>query len=299
MFYGSKHNKAIVLKLLHSLVFVILSMMLASISKNRLIVFDFFCVSALAALFSLILIKLSRFKLDLRCDKQNLLLYFIRALIIFATMVIWVEVVKLIGINDAMAISYVTPVWLIISAIFYYKEKFSLHSFFALVLNSIAVFLVVQPQLEALSIVGLLIAIVPTFFWAIHDVICKKQTCSQHYLVQAFYVFTFYALVSLPFIFFSAKSISWQLIMAYSVTALLSVANIALLFLAYVYAPIVILVPFSYARIVFAVILSYLFYNDIPSIYSILGATLLIITEFYFYSYNNDRTDRIMNNRYL
>lgn len=64
---------------------------------------------------------------------------------------------------------------------------------------------------------------------------------------------------------------------------ILSVINVTVLFLAYKFAPIYLLMPFSYSRLIFMFVGSYLVFNIQPNYHLFLGAAVIALTSFYIF----------------
>lgn len=64
-------------------------------------------------------------------------------------------------------------------------------------------------------------------------------------------------------------------------TGLIGVANITAIFMAYSLAPLMLLAPFSYTRLVFTVILTGIIYQVVPNIQTFIGAAVIMSANLY------------------
>ncbi len=134
-----------------------------------------------------------------------------------------------------------------------------------------------------ITIIGLVAALTATMLWALYDTICKKQTETENTVLQACYVHFFVFLFYSPFTFYSWVPVHFADIVGLILITLVGLLSIMVLFLGYKFAPIVTLIPFSYSRILFAMIFSYLIYDVIPTYECILGGTIIFLAELYYY----------------
>jgi drug/metabolite transporter (DMT)-like permease len=278
-----QYSKGIFLKILHSLIFVLLSALLVKYSTRHSIIQVLFFRALIGCVISLIILKILGIPLMLKIRKSSLYMYTTRALLNLLGLLIWVGAVKRLGMNEAVALGYLTPVWLIIAAIIFCSEKVTFLNISLVLLNTVGVVLILQPKMHNVSTLGLVAALLSTVIWAAYDTICKKQTYTEHYLLQSLYIHFILGILAAPFAIYLWEPISINDLLGFSLISFAGVMNIIVLFLGYVYAPIVALIPFSYSRLLFASISSYLLYNTLPTPECLAGAAIILSTELYFY----------------
>ena len=123
---------------------------------------------------------------------------------------------------------------------------------------------------------GVLLSIGSAICWALYNSLCKYQANQGgHFLVQAFYTFGFSALLVTPFALAQWQPIPPGTLLQMSEISLCRVLNIIALFFAYRFAPISLLAPFEFARIIFMAIGSYLVWKTLPTSLDWLGAGLI------------------------
>ena len=278
---------AIIFKLIQSFVFAFFSILLVLYSSSLPVVQLLFLRAIIGSMIAFIIIYfVTDAKQRMTLTSKSLLYYMIRVVTNFVALFCWIYALKYLGINEAMALGYLIPVWLMFIAIFFLKERFYIRSIVVIIVNSIAVFIILQPQHEKVSWIGVAALLVSTILWATYDTICKKQTLTEHYLVQSFYSHLFSSVLALPFALYFWQPMSLGELCGSSLIALFGVINVIALFLSYSNAPMILLVPFSYSRLVFSAILAYLFYDEIPELHLFIGAAFIIATELYYYRSN-------------
>lgn len=275
--------KGIYLKIAHSIIFTLLSGVLLSLNDILPMQQILFCRFILGSMLAYIFLKLIKQPIPLITSKQSLLFYVVRAVIGFVAMSGWIVGLKNIGVNETIALGYITPVWLMASAVIFFKEKLTVRHVVVVLLNIGAVMLILHPKFATVDLLSVVITLASGLLWTIYNSICKKQTQTDHYIVQCLYTFVFSTIVTLPFALYVWEPIKADHILDLGLLALLGLANVSVLFLAYSYTPLIVLIPFDYLRLLFSMGLSYLLYNTTLTYRFLIGAAVVIATDFYFY----------------
>jgi drug/metabolite transporter (DMT)-like permease len=278
-----QYSKGIFLKILHSFIFVLLSVLLVKYSTSHNIIQVLFFRALIGCVISLIILKILGIPLIFKIRRSSLYMYITRALLNLLGLLIWIGAIKRLGMNEAVALGYITPVWLTIAAMMFCAEKVTFLNISLVLLNTVGVVLILQPKLHDVSTLGLIAALLSTIIWAAYDTICKKQTYTEHYLLQSLYIHFILGIITAPLAIYLWEPVSINDLMGFSLVSFAGVINIIVLFLGYIYAPIVVLIPFSYSRLLFATISSYLLYNTLPTPECLAGAAIIVSTELYFY----------------
>lgn len=219
-------------------------------------------------------------------SRKNILFYLSRAIVSFIATLLWVYAIQHIGINEATAISYTGPFWIFLAARFVMKETFNIKSLMAICINMMGVLIILKPNIETLSIFAIGASIMSILLWVVYEVICKKQTSDQHYMLQAFYIFLMACFVAAPFAIMKWQPINIDSLKSISLLAMLSVLNVTAIFIAYTFAPMMIISPFSYARLVFTAILTNIVYHTIPHVEVFIGSGIILIANCCFTYYS-------------
>jgi len=271
------------LKILHSFIFTIMSVLLVQYSQSLPIIQVLFCRVFIGALFSFFILKLLKRPIPLRMTKKSVMLYLLRALISFIAMGIWVVSLKNVGINESVALGYITPVWLILIAVLFFKEKLTLQHVVVISLNIFAAMLILQPKFSTVDGLSLIAGLGSGLLWSIYNSICKKQAETEHYVLQCFYTFVFSVILMLPFAIYLWEPIILEQFLGLSLIGCIGAFNVSVLFLAYSYAPLITLIPFDYLRLLFSMVLSYILFGAPLTFEFVIGAIIISTTDLYFY----------------
>ncbi|KIE05974.1 Uncharacterized protein NF27_CG01540 [Candidatus Jidaibacter acanthamoeba] len=277
------YNLAISLKFCNLFLFTIMSVLMVTLgSKLHVIQISFLRVffGCFIAFLYLLIIKQN---ISFSLSPKVLAAYILRAVLNFVALVLWVKALHLLGLNEASAISYMVPIWTTLLATIFCGEKLNLKCAGAILVSLIGMFIILKPNIYEFKVEGLIIAFASTLMWAGYDITCKKQTTTEHYMLQTFYTFMWSSIISFPFALYYWQPVEMIDIFDASIISVIGVTNVTVLFLSYKFAPITVLMPFSYCRLIFMGIASYLIYNIYPGSHLIIGACVIALASFYIF----------------
>lgn len=203
--------------------------------------------------------------------------YPLRALFSIFGMFTWMEAVKHFGANESILVNYLTPIIAIFIASLLKDERLKLLCLGSGVVCYGVIFFTLQRQIE-LANYGFLMAVISAFCWASYEVICKKQSIKEHYIIQVFYTFFFASIFLLPFSIQSINNITVSDWGALSVITVLRIVNVILLFQSIRYAGLNWLLPVSYMKLPIMATLGFLFFGVLSPIeYWIAAAVLSLV----------------------
>lgn len=212
--------------------------------------------------------------------KAELKLYPLRAIVSIIAMVSWIEAVKHLGSNESVLVNYLAPIFTIIIASFTKDEKLKLVGIGSGIICYIIIFYTLKATIQ-FATYGFVMALISAFCYSAYEVICKKQSNKEHFLVQVFYTFMLAALFLLPFYAKNILMLTQQDLMALTIISLLRIGTIILLFLAIKFASLNYLTPVSYVKFPLMVALGFLFYGRTADLIYWIAAALLILVNIF------------------
>lgn len=269
-------------KLLNCLLFSTLSLVIIYCALTLPVTQVLFARVSLGVVICVFYLKIIGQKIHFSISRRDFFFYTVRAAITFVAMKLWVYAMQYIGITEATALSYTGPFWLFMAGRYLIGESFSWSSFIAIVANMGGVFMILQPKLDTINWQGVCASLASILLWVLYETICKKQTSNQHYMLQTFYVSLFGSIMMAPFAFYEWVPVSMDVFGGLILLAALGVANITSIFIAYSFAPMVVISPFGYARLVFTVLLVAWTQHTIPGINVFIGSALILGVNSYF-----------------
>lgn len=278
--FKKQYNLGIALKLVNLGLFTILSLLFHFITQPLHKIQVFFLVSLFAAAFFLPWIILNKIKfLGLHNIKQ----YCLRAIFNVIGMITWIEALNNLNLNQATAISYIIPIFTTILAIIFCNEEFNLKCFTAITASIIGMYIIIAPSNVGLFSYGTTIAILSSLIWACHDIVCKKQASTEHYLTQGFYLFVLTSIFLAPFAWIIWQPLNINNLYYIILLGIVSATNVIVLFLAYKFAPIGLLMPFSYCRLIFMAFATYILFNHTLAWNTVLGSIIICSASAYIF----------------
>ncbi len=279
------YTAGIVMKLLNLCLFTCMSIFSLHLSSSISLIQAFFIVACIACFFMLLFLL---YMFLLYGNKEifklhDVKLSVIRSLFNVIGMLYWLEALRCLGGNDATAIGYMTPIFTLILAYIFCNEIPTFEIVGAILVGFLGMYIIVQPTLSHIISYGAAFGIISALGLAMHDVLCKKQTLKEHYATQSFYQFLNIAIITAPFALYNWTTVSSSDVLYITLMAFVSVFNVIVLFFAYKLAPVMVLMPFSYCRLIFMAVATYALFGDVPSQNSIVGAVIISIASSYIF----------------
>ena len=137
--------------------------------------------------------------------------------------------------------------------------------------------LVAADPTSAVSLAPAATAIASAFFWAISQLLIRKVSSMEpayNQMLVSNLVFVAAASVTLPWTWIPPQGFSIVLMLGLGVAG--AVAQ-TLLYEAFRYAPATVLAPIEYTALVWATLLGYLIWHDVPSLNVFVGAALIML----------------------
>lgn len=179
-------------------------------------------------------------------------------------------------LSNAMVFSYSSPIFIPLIAYFFLKEKISRGMIIAAIVGLVGVLFVAKPDqglFNTLSFIGL----GACFLSAMAFVTVRALTSTEPPERIVFYFCIFGTLISSIPMFWHWRIFTLTELALLITTGLL--ANISQLFMSYAYslAPAGQIGPMNYIAIVFAGIWGFIFWHEIPDLFSILGISIILL----------------------
>ncbi|MDB9776165.1 DMT family transporter [Alphaproteobacteria bacterium] len=189
---------------------------------------------------------------------------------------------RYMSLADAHSIGASTPIIVVIFSIIFLKEKVSAKIWVAIFIGLFGVLIIMRPGLSIFDFKAL-IPLSAAFFLGLYQVVTKKV--SEHdenetsllysgitgIIVTGFLCLFFWQPITLKFTpLFIGVGIFYSLGLYLQIIAL-SKSNASLI------------QPFHYTLIFWAIILGYIFYNDVPDFFTVIGAIIIALSGIYIF----------------
>lgn len=212
-------------------------------------------------------------------------LQLLRSVLLVATTATFFTAIKYIPLADAIAIGFLSPLLGTALAIPVLGEKVGVRRWTAIAIGFVGVMIVLRPGFEERHwayflplLVALLMAVynVCTRLVVRHDSADTSLACTNAFGAIAATV----AVILLPGVWQEPTAIDWGFMAA--VGAFGSLGHFCLI-LAYRSAPVSTLAPFTFGHIVLAVLAGWLVFNDLPDLWTMVGAAIVAGSGIYVF----------------
>jgi drug/metabolite transporter (DMT)-like permease len=217
--------------------------------------------------------------------KLNLKIYswrnnFYRAAAMTGSTFCFITGLSYLPIADAIAIAFAAPLLTTVLAVFCLRERVGLHRWVAIFFGFIGVLIIVQPTGDAFKVAALA-PLGAAFFGAIRDVITRKITSSESsftILVTSMFLITLAGYFTFPL---GWSEFQVEHIWLFLCSSILVGAAQYLMIEAFRLGEVGLISPFKYSSLLWAVIIGFIIWGDIPGHFVLVGATILIISGVY------------------
>ncbi len=205
---------------------------------------------------------------------QNLKTQILRSLLSVLESGCFVLSFRYLSLADVHSVGSLTPVIIVMLSSIFLKEKVSPKTWIAIFIGFVGVLIILRPGSSIFDFKSL-IPLMAAFFLGLYQVVTKKASVYDSTETSLFYtsIIGLIIMTVLGNIYWQPTNInSYFLFLA---TGLFFSLGIYLQIIALSMARASIIQPFHYTLIFWAIILGYIFYNDIPDLFTILGTIVI------------------------
>jgi drug/metabolite transporter (DMT)-like permease len=229
-------------------------------------------------------------KKDLVLKTNHLKQHFLRAILGLPAMLLYFSALVLLPIEKLTAISFVVPLIVTILAVFFLGEKIYIYRTLALMLGFSGMLVIIRPGFVDISI-GVYMVLFSALLWSINIIITKKISKDDSAITILAYQSIFMSLLSFFIVIFfwempNLKTFIYLVLAAMCGTVLHLTLNHA-----FKLVDVSMTQPYSFLNLVFASIIGYFVFDEIPDFYTWIGA-LIIFTGVLIISYREMKLDK-------
>jgi drug/metabolite transporter (DMT)-like permease len=229
-------------------------------------------------------------KKDVVLKTTHLKQHFLRAILGLPAMLLYFSALVLLPIEKLTAISFVVPLIVTILAVFFLDEKIYIYRTLALILGFSGMLVIIRPGFVDISI-GVYMVLFSALLWSINIIITKKISKNDSAITILAYQSIFMSLLSFFIVLFfwempSIKTFIYLILAALCGTVLHLTLNHA-----FKLVDVSMTQPYSFLNLVFASIIGYFVFDEIPDLYTWIGA-LIIFAGVLIISYREMKLDK-------
>ena len=229
-------------------------------------------------------------KKDVVLKTTHLKQHFLRAILGLPAMLLYFSALVLLPIEKLTAISFVVPLIVTILAVFFLGEKIYIYRTLALILGFSGMLVIIRPGFVDISI-GVYMVLFSALLWSINIIITKKISKNDSAITILAYQSIFMSLLSFFIVLFfwempSIKTFIYLILAALCGTVLHLTLNHA-----FKLVDVSMTQPYSFLNLVFASIIGYFIFDEIPDLYTWIGA-FIIFAGVLIISYREMKLDK-------
>lgn len=201
-----------------------------------------------------------------------------------------------IPLADVVSLTFGGPIFVTLGSIFFLSEKVGVKRWLAVLIGFFGMLLIVKPAYEELNIYYIFPIIFCIFFACVALSIRSLSSTEPNYRIALYFslLSMIMGLLTLPFGWVMPNKFELFLLIFTGLVG--SVANI-LLTVSLRYAEASLVTPTKYLNLVFAILLGYFIWSEIPKLLTIVGAGLIIISSVIIFMRESELKKKVVSSR--
>jgi drug/metabolite transporter (DMT)-like permease len=201
--------------------------------------------------------------------------HFLRGVVHAVSVLLWFYAVTKINLTDLTALSFTSPVFVTIGAFLFLGESFSYSRMMGIIVAFVGAMVVLRPGIEVISI-GAIAILISAPFQAGSNLIAKHLAIHTSIYAMVFYLSLFVTLISLvPTLFVWSNPSPYTIAMTFGAAVMATIAHFCWS-KSFQIADLSFTQPGFYFTLIWAAAIGFFAYDEIPDIWSGLGAAIII-----------------------
>ncbi len=202
--------------------------------------------------------------------------HFWRAFVGLVGMQLWFHALAIMPLNEATALSYISPIFATLLAVLLLGERIGIWRVLAIICGFCGALIILRPDPEIGLQPGALVVIAAALMWALAGIVVKSLTTTDPPWRIVAYMGVFMSGLSAPPAILNWQPMAhthfWPLV---GIAVFSTVAQLCMVS-AFARAPMVLLAPFDFMRLVFTSVLAYMVFEERLDVWTALGAAIIV-----------------------
>ena len=201
-----------------------------------------------------------------------------------------------IPLADVVSLTFGGPIFVTLGSIFFLSEKVGIKRWLAVLIGFFGMLLIVKPAYEELNIYYIFPIIFCIFFACVALSIRSLSSPEPNYRIALYFslLSMIVGLLTLPFGWVMPNKFEFFLLIFTGLVG--SVANI-LLTVSLRFAEASLVTPTKYLNLVFAILLGYFIWSEIPKLLTLVGAGLIIVSSVIIFMRESELKKKVVSSR--
>ena len=212
----------------------------------------------------------------------NLKIHLTRGFLNIPMMLLGFSALQYIPLEQIKAISFITPIIVVVLSVIFLKEKIYLIRIGALVIGLVGVFVILRPGIVSINI-GAYMVLCSCSIWSVVVIITKFAARVDSAFTILSYQYTIVTILSLPIALYFWQTPSSQTIIYLIFAGMAGTIVHLCINTAYKLTELSVLQPVNFSRLLIASLFGFIIFDEVPDIWTIIGgliifSSILIIT---------------------
>ena len=212
----------------------------------------------------------------------NLKIHLTRGFLNIPMMLLGFSALQYIPLEQIKAISFITPIIVVVLSVIFLKEKIYLIRIGALVIGLVGVFVILRPGIVSINI-GAYMVLCSCSIWSVVVIITKFAARVDSAFTILSYQYTIVTILSLPIALYFWQSPSSQTIIYLIFAGIAGTIVHLCINTAYKLTELSVLQPVNFSRLLIASLFGFIIFDEVPDMWTIIGgliifSSILIIT---------------------
>lgn len=194
-------------------------------------------------------------------------------------------------LSDASMLNKMSPFFVIIFSLIFLHERVNKVQAIAVIVAFLGSLLIIKPSFNLTEFLPALLGLLGGIgAGAAYTAVRRLGQKGENGKLVVFFFSTFSCLVTLPFLIFQYHEMSWIQLIYLLCAGLAASGGQFSITAAYFHAPAKEISVYDYSQIIFAALIGFIVFGDIPDIYSIIGYVVICAMAVIMFIYNNRNT---------
>ncbi len=202
--------------------------------------------------------------------------HLLRALLNFLAFITYFGALRLMPLADTLAIVFSAPIFIVLFSALFLKEKVGVWRWSAVALGFVGVLVMIRPGTSMLDW-PVMLAVMSSIFYALWMLTTRTMAEDESSLGMLFYATVFFVLAGGVLTPMEWVTPSTQDLLVLAGLSIVAMAGLLMLIHSYRLAQASILAPFDYTSMVWAVLLGWFVWNELPGPWVIAGTVLVVL----------------------